>query len=124
MKTRCFNKNREKYKHYGGRGITICSEWLGEEGFLNFYKWALENGYSDNLTLERVDVDSNYSPNNCCWIPFESQVNNRTNTIRLTHDNETKTFSDWCKQYGVNYFTAYTRYKNGLAFNEIFKRVN
>lgn len=68
MKDRCTNPNCKAYKNYGGRGIKICDEWLGENGFINFYNWAISNGYDDSLTIDRVDIDGNYEPNNCRWI--------------------------------------------------------
>lgn len=75
MKTRVHNSNRPEYKNYGGRGITICKEW--EEDYRLFEKWAFENGYSDNLTLDRIDNDRGYSPDNCRWATRKTQVENR-----------------------------------------------
>lgn len=78
MKKRCYDEESQNYKYYGGRGITICQEWLDD--FMNFYNWAMRNGYEDTLTIERVDVNGNYCPENCCWIPKSSQAHNKTNT--------------------------------------------
>lgn len=80
VKTRCFNKNRKGYKNYGGRGITICNEWLE---YKNFCDWAMANGYKDNLTIERINVNGNYEPANCTWITIQEQQKNKRNTIRL-----------------------------------------
>ena len=77
IKARCFNTNNEHYDIYGGRGITICDEWLGEKGFENFYDWAIKNGYSDALTIDRIDVDGNYEPSNCRWADKSVQGFNR-----------------------------------------------
>lgn len=68
IKYRCYNSNHHEFKNYGGKGIVMCDEWLGENGFSNFYNWALENGYKEGLTIDRIDSDKNYEPNNCQWI--------------------------------------------------------
>ncbi len=78
IKTRCFNEKKKEYKNYGGRGIKICDEWLE---YKNFYIWAMTNGYKDNLTIERIDVNGNYEPNNCTWITIQEQQKNKRNTI-------------------------------------------
>jgi hypothetical protein len=77
MKKRCYNTQDEHFKYWGARGITICDEWLGKEGFQHFYEWAMANGYSDDLSIDRIDVNGNYEPSNCRWATAYEQVHNR-----------------------------------------------
>lgn len=77
MKDRCYNSNHQKYEMYGAKGIVICDEWLGKDGFLNFYEWAMNNGYDDTKTIDRIDVDGDYEPSNCRWTNSSVQGFNR-----------------------------------------------
>lgn len=108
MKNRCLNKNEERYKDYGGRGIKICDEWLVKyDGFLSFYEWALNNGYTENLTLDRIDNNGNYCPENCRWIDTKEQSRNKRTNILITINNETKCIKDWCVLYGIKVPAVY-----------------
>ena len=80
MKKRCFSTNCKSYKDYGGRGITVCAEWVND--YDAFKKWALNNGFEEHLTIERIDFNGNYEPSNCTWIPKKEQSKNRRNTRR------------------------------------------
>ena len=77
MKTRCINKRSKDYNRYGGRGITICDAWLND--FVEFREWALKNGYSDDLSIDRSDVNGDYTPDNCRWVTAKEQARNRRN---------------------------------------------
>ena len=120
MKGRCDSSNRKDSKYYHDKGISYCDEWRIYE---NFQKWALENGYSDELTLDRINGDLPYCPENCRWITIEEQQRNKSNCIYFTHNGETKTISEWAREFGINRSTLYDRiYKLGYSFEEaIFK---
>lgn len=114
MKKRTMNPNDSRYEDYGGRGIKICEEWLGNNGFINFYKWSLENGYQDGLSIDRVDVNGNYEPSNCRWITMEEQARNKRNTVYLTINGQTKPLREWAEISGVGAKTIWYRYNNGI----------
>lgn len=102
MKQRCYKEYEKEYHNYGGRGITVCDEWLGEDGFINFYNWAMANGYQDNLTLDRIDVNGNYEPDNCRWVDMVVQQNNRRNNYYITYKGKTKTLAEWSRELGIS----------------------
>ncbi|WP_395389265.1 hypothetical protein [Fructilactobacillus frigidiflavus] len=87
MKKRCYDKNDKRYSNYGGRGIFVCDEWLNS--FEVFKEWSISNGYKDNLTIERIDVDKPYMPSNCTWITVKEQANNRTTSVWVTYNGQT-----------------------------------
>lgn len=109
MKCRCYTKSNSRYADYGGRGITICDEWLGKDGFQHFYEWAMNNGYTDELTIDRIDVDQNYTPENCRWITMAEQGDNKRCSTKVSAFNETHSIAEWSRRTGVNYKTLYRR---------------
>ena len=115
MKTRCLNKNNVKYKNYGGRGITICDEWLS---FENFHYWTINNGFNKDLTLERIDVNGNYEPSNCTWITMEQQAKNKRNSKIITYNGLTMNVAEWSKYLGLGRETVRERLKNGWSIKD------
>jgi hypothetical protein len=86
MHSRCYGVNGKDYVHYGGRGIKICDEWLSD--FMEFYQWSAHNGYKDNLTIDRIDVDGNYCAENCRWVTTAIQNKNKTTAIKVIYNNK------------------------------------
>ena len=117
MKNRCSNTNLREYKYYGGRGIKVCNEW--KEDFMKFYDWAIANDYADELTIDRIDVDGDYSPSNCRWITNREQQFNKRNNVLLTHNGETKTLTEWCEEKHLAYQTLRGRiYRLGWSIDK------
>lgn len=96
MKTRCLNPNVPAYKDYGGRGITICQEWT--DSYTAFRDWCLDNGYKDTLTIERIDVNRGYEPDNCTFIGKEKQPLNARSNHLVTYKGKTKTLTEWSRE--------------------------
>lgn len=101
MVRRCFCEDSGEYKNYGGRGITVCNAWIGEEGVKNFYDWSMENGYKEELTIDRIDVNGNYEPSNCRWADWETQNYNKRTTRRFSICGETKNLKEISEEYGI-----------------------
>lgn len=120
MKTRCNNRNDEHYKNYGARGIKVCEEWNNSEnGFLNFYNWAMQNGYRDDLTIDRIDVNGNYEPSNCRWVTnFEQQSNKRNNRI-VEYLGNKYTISQLGRYLGINKTTLRNRINSNWKEEEL-----
>ena len=120
MHMRCYNQNDEHYKDYGGRGIIICEVW--KNNYINFYEWAINNGYNDNLTIDRIDVNGNYEPDNCRWTTVQAQQNNKRSNVFLTYNGETHTIMEWANILGVDkYNKLYWRYSQGWSVEDILK---
>lgn len=120
MINRCYDHNDVSYIHYGARGITVCNEWLGDKGVKEFCEWSYKNGYDENAprgecTLDRIDPNGDYRPENCRWVSMSVQANNKTNNNYYTIDGVTKTLSEWCREYGnLCVQSVYNRLKRGM----------
>ena len=114
MIQRCYNPKAKEYKNYGGRGITMCDEW---KDYHSFKEWALNNGYRDDLTIERIDVNGNYCPENCTWIPREEQALNKRSSVKYLGVCE----SEWAKRLGVGKKLRSYRYNNNCSLEEAIR---
>lgn len=119
MRTRCNNPKSINYKYYGGKGISVCEEW---NTFITFYNWATHNGYSDELTLDRVNPDKNYEPTNCRWISLPEQQRNRSNNINITINGKTKCLSEWARYYNISWATVRSRHEAGMDWETAFTK--
>lgn len=122
MKARCYNEHNIRYVNYGGRGIKVCDEW--KDNFTAFYQWAIDNGYSEEKTIDRINVDGDYEPSNCRWADIKTQCNNRTSNIKITIGNSTRTLTEWCEIFNVDYKKINARYRrNGfVSIDDLFNR--
>lgn len=107
MKQRCLCPTDSAYARYGGRGITVCKSWAGS--YVTFAKWARKNGYRDDLTLDRIDVNDGYRPGNCRFVPLARQATNRRDNHLITYDGKTMCLSDWARETGISSGTIHDR---------------
>lgn len=122
MKQRCNNPQNHNYPNYGGRGITVCDEWNKANALPIFVKWAMENGYRDDLTLDRIDNEKGYSPDNCRWATHLEQANNTRRNIYLNYDGERYSISQFSRKFGVNHRVVSKMLKEGFKAEEILLR--
>lgn len=122
MISRCYNGSQDKYKHWGGKGITVCGEWLSD--FVNFYNWSMANGYTDKLTIDRKDNSKGYSPDNCRWTTMMKQQQNRTNSLLVEINGEVKCLTDWANTSGITRSTISTRYYRGFRGSDLLRPLN
>lgn len=108
MRNRCLNPRNNGYEYYGGRGIKVCDEW---NDYATFKEWAVNNGYADNLSIDRIDVNGNYEPCNCRWATQLMQSNNKCNSLLITYNRETHTIAEWARMTGIKYKTLKNRIK-------------
>lgn len=123
MKKRCYGAYKKQYRDYGGRGITVCDEWNDREtvitsegssskGWISFKEWALTHGYREDLTLDRINVNKGYSPENCRWVSRKVQNNNRRSNHYITYNGLTKTMKQWCEELNLSYYKIRSRINN------------
>ena len=118
MIDRCYYKSQKYYKHYGGRGITICDEW--KNNFISFYNWAIKNGYDSQAkrgqcTIDRIDNDKGYYPENCRWVDIKTQLNNTSVTKRIFYKNKFMTLYEISKICGIKKNIIYARLYRGWS---------
>lgn len=131
MKNRCYLKSHKAYQSYGGRGIKVCDEWLGKDGFINFYNWAIANGWKEiktsknysKLSIDRIDTNGIYEPSNCRFVSMKQQQNNKRNNHLIEYKGEKKNITQWCEKFGLNRNTIYGQinYQN-LTLEQILER--
>ena len=125
IKRRCYNPTVPEYSRYGARGIDMCQEWKNDYG--SFMKWAIENGYDKDAprgqcTIDRIDNDKGYSPENCRWIPISVQMNNVSTNHNIEYDGETHSIADWARKLGMDYKELYKRLsKNDFNLEKILQ---
>lgn len=118
MRTRCYNAKDKSYKHYGARGISIYPAWLSD--YKSFHEWAMNNGYREGLSIDRIDVNGNYEPSNCRWVDCKTQCRNTRRNTHITINGKEKLLVEWCELYNVNMATACYRIKRGLPMEKVF----
>lgn len=111
MRQRCYNTNNKDFYNYGAKGIKVCDEWVKD--FSEFYRWAMENGYVESLSIDRINPYGNYEPSNCRWATIQEQANNKKNTIYVEVDGSTYTLTELSNLYGIRRETIEMRYLRG-----------
>lgn len=117
---RCYREKDISYKNYGNKGIIVCDEWKND--FMSFYNWSMANGYANDLTIDRIDVNGNYEPSNCRWVNMAVQQNNRSNNRILEYKGQKKTITEWAKYCGLSYRNLYYRLNNGYTIEEAIEK--
>lgn len=122
MKHRCNDIKYDKYNYYGGRGIAICESW--DQSYYNFEKWALSHGYEDGLTLDRIDNDKGYGPNNCRWVTMKEQANNRSTNHMITYKGKTQSLAKWADELKISVEMLYHRIYDGWSVERALTEPN
>lgn len=121
IRSRCYRKTDKAYKNYGGRGITVCDEWINDP--VAFYNWAVANGWRKGLSLDRIDNNKGYSPDNCRWTTRKIQNNNKRCTPHITYNGETHTIKEWSEITGIKYHTLFVRINTrGWSLDRVFNQ--
>lgn len=121
IKSRCYNPKVDNYKYYGGRNIGMCSEW--KESFEKFMEWSYQNGYDENAkpqecTIDRIDNDKDYSPENCRWVNHYEQCHNQSKNRVYTYNGVSLTMAEWARKLNINYSTLKRRIYSGMSFEK------
>ena len=116
MKARCLDPNNVAFNYYGGRGISVCDSW--KNSFTEFSNWAKSNGYSSDLTIDRIDVNGNYEPSNCRWASRKEQNRNTRKNIMLTFRGETMCMEDLANKYGITHVKLKWRLEHGWSLED------
>lgn len=115
-----FQKKDIAWKWYGAKGVKVCDEW--NKSFNEFYKWAYSHGYREDLTIDRIDSNGDYSPDNCRWVTMKEQQNNRKSNRKVTYNGETKTTSQWAEQYGMSLYVLIWRLNHWDDLDAVFNK--
>lgn len=107
IRRRCYDEKSFDYKNYGARGIRVCEEWLGDSN--KFVKWSLDNGYKKGLTIDRIDNNGNYCPENCRWVDRFVQANNKRSNLNIEYNGKVQTLKQWCKELNIPYRQTHKR---------------
>lgn len=120
MRDRCYLLSANEYKNYGGKGIKVCEEWNDKKtGLISFAEWAYSNGYDENLTIDRINVNGDYEPSNCRWLTRQEQNNNTSRNINITYNGETHNIKEWSKILGVSDKTLTGRIRRGWKLEDV-----
>lgn len=120
MKYRCYNPKAYGYKWYGGRSIKVCDEWRND--VVAFWNWAQENGYADNLTIDRIDSNGDYCPENCRWATYKEQANNQSTNRPIAYKGVTKNLNQWIEDLGLNFTMTHDRLRMGWTVEDAFEK--
>ncbi|WP_392355831.1 hypothetical protein PSR14_31170 (plasmid) [Bacillus sp. A01H] len=120
MKQRCYDKNSCEFERYGKRGITICEEWTSN--YYAFKEWAIQNGYSNSLSIDRINVNGDYTPENCKWSTPKEQANNRRNSWFLVYKGKKQTLAEWSDELKIPYACLYRRLKSNWPIEKAFTK--